>query len=484
MTTLDLPNNWTPRKYQLKLWRYLLGGGKRAVALWHRRSGKDEVALHWAAVAAHTRVATYWHMLPEATQARRAIWEAINPHTGIRRIDEAFPHHLRATTREQEMLIKFKNGSTWQVVGSDNFNSLVGSPPAGIVFSEWSIANSSAWGYMRPILAENKGWAIFIYTPRGKNHGYSTFQMAKDDPEWFCQRNTVVDTQALPQSMLDSELAEYKKEYGEEQGQAFFNQEYMCSFDAANIGAVYGAQMQRMETDGRVCVVEHDPALPVHTAWDLGRSDYTVIVWWQVIRGEIRIINHYEVSNADVEDLAEKLYGRRIEITRRDQRTGRVLEFGLGEVIDAKVAAYNYGTNYVPHDAAAKLLAANGRSFVQQLHDLGVKTRVVPAGTDENGHAATRAMLDRSYIHSDLDALVEHLKQYHYAWDNDKKMMSRKPVHDKHSHSCDAVKIIARVWESPEGEKEKPKPVFFEQMLSKDIFKLDSPVYEGYNRIM
>jgi hypothetical protein len=36
-------------------------------------------------------VGTYWHMLPEASQARKAIWDAVNPHTGKRRIDEAFP---------------------------------------------------------------------------------------------------------------------------------------------------------------------------------------------------------------------------------------------------------------------------------------------------------------------------------------------------------------------------------------------------------
>ena len=83
-------------------------------------------------------------MLPEATQARKAIWTAINPHTGIRRIDEVFPHELRANTNEQEMFIRFLNGSTWQVVGSDNFNSLVGSPPAGVVYCEWSLANPAA----------------------------------------------------------------------------------------------------------------------------------------------------------------------------------------------------------------------------------------------------------------------------------------------------------------------------------------------------
>ena len=110
-------------------------GGKHAELIWHRRSGKDEVALHRTACAAFERRANYWHMLPEASQARKAIWDAVNPHTGKLRIDEAFPHEIRAKTLNNEMQITFVNGSSWQVIGSDNYNSLVGSAPAGIVYS-------------------------------------------------------------------------------------------------------------------------------------------------------------------------------------------------------------------------------------------------------------------------------------------------------------------------------------------------------------
>jgi len=123
---IRLPNGWSPRDYQLPAWNYLERGGKHAELVWHRRSGKDEVCLHRTAVASFERVAGYWHMLPEYAQARKAIWDAINPHSGKRRIDEAFPPELRSFTRNQEMQIGLKNGSTWQVVGSDRYDSLVG----------------------------------------------------------------------------------------------------------------------------------------------------------------------------------------------------------------------------------------------------------------------------------------------------------------------------------------------------------------------
>ena len=136
MSDIVLPhNNWRPRADQMALWNYLEGGGTRAVEIAHRRWGKDDIALHYSACAVHERVGVYWHMLPEKEQARKAIWEAVNPRTGMRRIDEAFPQALRKNTRDTDMFIRFKNGSTWQVVGSDRFNALMGSPPIVVTFS-------------------------------------------------------------------------------------------------------------------------------------------------------------------------------------------------------------------------------------------------------------------------------------------------------------------------------------------------------------
>ena len=96
MSQILLPHNWRPRDYQLGLWQYLWNGGREALEVAHRRWGKDDVALHWTAVAAKQRVGVYWHMLPQAAQARKAIWDAVNPHTGKRRIDEAFPREIRS----------------------------------------------------------------------------------------------------------------------------------------------------------------------------------------------------------------------------------------------------------------------------------------------------------------------------------------------------------------------------------------------------
>lgn len=95
MREIEIPHNgWRPRDYQQPFWDYMSQGGmagKHAELIWHRRAGKDECMLHLGAKAMTQRSGTYWHMLPLANQVRKAIWESVNPHTGKRRIYEAFP---------------------------------------------------------------------------------------------------------------------------------------------------------------------------------------------------------------------------------------------------------------------------------------------------------------------------------------------------------------------------------------------------------
>lgn len=439
MSDIIVPHNWKCRPYQNELWNYLHNGGKRAVAVWHRRSGKDEVALHWACVAAHQRCATYWHMLPEASQARKAIWDAINPHTGKRRIDEAFPMHLRHSTREQEMLIKFLNGSTWQVVGSDNYNSLVGSPPAGVVYSEWSLANPLSWGYIRPILAENGGWSLFIYTPRGRNHGADLYESARQSQGWLAQKITVENTDVFTTPQLAQELKEYEREYGKTVGTAIFRQEYHCSFDAAVLGAVYGEWIEKAEAEGRITNKIFDPDLPVYTAWDIGHSDATAIWWYQVAGQEIRLIDYYEATQQDVWHFAERLYGREITVNERDERTGVVKRFTLGSPIaeHSHRQHYKYVRSYLPHDAVRKLLEAGGRSVMEQLAEFGIKCASLRATTPANQFAATRQILPRCWFDAErtYDG-VKCLKNYHFDWNSERKVLSEKPIHDWSSHGC------------------------------------------------
>ena len=426
-----LPNNWKPRPYQLAAWQYLEGGGTLLYEVAHRRWGKDDVALHWTAFGAHKRVGNYWHMLPQASQARKAVWDAVNPHTGKRRIDEAFPKEIRATTRENEMFIKFLNGSTWQVVGSDNYDSLVGSPPVGVVFSEWALAKPQAWAYLRPILAENGGWAAFITTPRGNNHAARMFEAFKKNPKAFVERSTAKDTNVFSEEKLEEERLSYLSEFGPQVGKALFEQEYLCSFDAAIVGAIYAKEIQLAKDNDRIKKVPYDPEKLVFTAWDIGRKDPTAIWFYQKHGSEIRFIDYYE-------------------------DTGEPITHYLS-ILQSK--GYKHDTLYMPHDAFnVNMLALKGKSIADFVSANQFRVEQAPKMSLNNGINSARLLLGKAYFDEEkcrpgLDALTN------YRWDFNKRLdeLKQTPLHDWASHGADAFRYAAVSMTS--GEKPKLKPI-------------------------
>lgn len=435
MTEIVLPNNWVPRPYQRPFWKAMERGYKRAIAIWHRRAGKDDAVLHWTATAAHTRIGGYWHMLPQANQARKAVWNAINPHTGLKRIDEAFPRELRKKTREDEMLIEFKCGSIWQLVGSDNFNSLVGSPPIGITFSEWALADPAAWAYLSPILEENGGWAAFITTPRGKNHAYRMLKNAQAHPEsWFAEVLTIEDTGIVSSERYDELKAERSAEFGEVFGEALCEQEYRCSFEAAVLGAYYSKELADADKAGRVGDLLADPTQPVHTAWDLGVDDSNSIWFFQVLGGGIHVIDYYESSGVGVEHYVK--------------------------VLEEK--GYPYGHDLVPHDAKVKEWGS-GRTRIETMLALKRSPFLVPLHPVSDGIQAVRKTLavtrfDESRCLRGLDAL----RNYHTDYNEETRVLGKTPVHDWSSHGADAFRTLAMGWrELAKIEVQAPKTDFF-----------------------
>ncbi len=414
----SLPNLWKPRAYQLKLWEYMEKGGKRAVAIWHRRAGKDSLSINWAAVAASKRAGVYWHMLPTQAQAKKVIWDGIDKY-GRRIIDQAFPKAFVKKKNEQEMKIETINGSIWQCVGSDNYNSLVGANPVGVVFSEYSIANPAAWDFIRPILAENGGWALFIYTPRGRNHGARLFDAAKNADGWFAQKLTAGETERI--SRIVGEVPPVTKEVIEAERAAgmdddMIEQEFYCSFDAAVKGAYYGKYITSLEEEGRIGDVPHDPSRPVYTAWDLGVDDSTAIWFFQNNGVECRIIDYYEASGAGLDHYV------------------RVL----------KEKPYTYtNKNIFPHDIRVTELST-GKTRLESLAGLGVRGKVLQRLSVEDGINAVRLLLpicrfDAKKCHDGIEAL----RLYQKVWDERRGVFQQRPLHDWTSHAADAFRYLA-----------------------------------------
>lgn len=418
---ITIPHEWEPRAYQWPLWCYLVNGGRRAAVVWHRRAGKDSLALNWTCVAAHMKVGVYWHMLPTLKQGRKVVWENITG--GKRVIDHVFPEELRESTNDTEMRIKLKCGSIWQVVGSDNYDSLVGANPAGVVLSEYSVADPAAWRFLSPILAENQGWAVFIYTPRGKNHGYKLFQMAQKNEKWYSELLTLESSNAYPLDIVEEE-----RESG--MPEEMVQQEYFCSFDSGVIGAYYAKLLSKLDKSGRYGTFPYDPKFPVCTGWDFGIDDDTVIWFIQLIGpSEIRVIDYYSNRGLGMDEYVKVLTEK----------------------------PYTYSDHYFPHDGKArgKWVARSGKDIFESLMNqyATIVSRELKLA-DEVGVQAVRSILPRCTFNRETTEVgFDAMTMYRSAFDE--KTQTYRPVHDWTSHSADGFKTFALGFQERRPEQKR-----------------------------
>lgn len=217
---IEIPYKFEPRPYQKPLLDAIRDGIKRAVYVVHRRGGKDKTCWNLTIREAIKKKGVYFYMLPTFAQAKKVIWDGIDK-SGVAFLDH-IPSEILSNLNNSEMKIELINGSIIQLVGTDNIDRVVGTNPIGVVFSEFSLMKEAVWEFIRPILAENGGWAVFNFTPRGTNHAWKVLQQAKDNSNWFTAVLSVEDTGAIDKEALDEE----KKSMPED----LFQQEFMVKF--------------------------------------------------------------------------------------------------------------------------------------------------------------------------------------------------------------------------------------------------------------
>jgi len=397
------------------------------------------------------RKGNYWHMLPEYAQARKAIWDAINPSTGKRRIDEAFPPEIRSYTRNDEMQIGLKVGSSWQVVGSDRYDSLVGTTPVGIVYSEWALANPAVRAYLRPIIAENQGWQLFITTPRGRNHAYTTLKAAERNMraggDAFAQVLDALQTGVFTEAQLAAELAEYISTYGEDYGRAKYEQEYLCSFEAANLGAILARAIGIAEKEGRISdEIQFDPyGQPLEIFADIGRRDTATWWFWQSQVGGYQVVDHDSGWGIDAEEWCYRLKERIEHYTVEGRKTA------LGRI-------------WLPHDARAKTFSAK-RSAVETFIDcFGAEhVAITPNSAKADRINAARVLIPRiKFNATKCEKGLEALRAWSFEFDEEKKTFSSEPLHDWASHDGDGFSygcLVMRQAEPPPAPKPPPRGI-------------------------
>jgi hypothetical protein len=355
----------------------------------------------------------FGYVAPYRSQAKSVAWDYL----------KYFSRPITKQSNEADLIIELLNGAKIRLFGADNADAMRGLGFDGLYLDEYGDFKPSVWGnVVRPALSDKQGWCVFGGTPKGKNQFWNIYETSKKLPnEWFSLSLPASKSKLLPESELQAAQAQLAEDQ--------YLQEYECSFEAAIIGAIWGTEMRKVSEDGRITKVENQLEVKTHTAWDLGHTDDTAIWWYQVIAGEIHIVDFFALSGGTIEEFVTKI----------------------------KEKPYNYGKHYLPHDARARTLASGGKSVIEQMAaHLGINNlAIVPSLTVQDGIQAVRMALPRCWFDAEKCADgIEALRQYQREYDEDKKAFRQTPKHDWTSHPADAMRMLAISWR--EEPKDKP----------------------------
>ncbi len=180
------------------------------------------------------------------------------------------------------------------------------------------------------------------------------------DPTMRCVKINYTDNPWFPASLEKVRLRDFKN------NEAQYDWIWNGNFNINAEGAVYAKWINARETAGALRRDLYDPLLPVYTAWDIGRTDYTAIWWFQTSGGEIRLIDYYMNHRQGPQHYFEQILGYYI-VPDGVTDKGKVI-YKRGEPIPelARRREFKYSKHHVPMDATNKIFAANGLSVVQQ----------------------------------------------------------------------------------------------------------------------
>jgi len=374
-----------------------------AVLCCHRRFGKTVMMINHLIRSAMTnknhnpRLA---YIAPTYSQAKKIAWDYLKYYT------QKIPG---TKWNESELRCDFINGARISLLSSENPDSIRGIYLDYCVADEASQINQNLIDeVITPALSDRRGKLVLVSTPKGMNNiFYDYYQKAQHDDKWFLYKAKASETKIIDQEELDAALAVM--------GLAKFKQEFLCDFTGTSKGSIYGDLVNELEDNKRIGGVPYDPAHLVNTAWDLGYTDATAIIFFQQINHNIHIIDYYSNEKEALPHYAEYL----------------------------KNKDYIYGNHYAPHDIEQTDFSS-GYTRREVANNLGIRFRVVNRTSLEDGIHAVKMILPRCKIDSDkCSDLLIALRHYHRKYNDKERVYKLKPVRDFSSHPMDALRYLA-----------------------------------------
>ena len=158
-----------------------------------------------------------WYCAPTYRAARDICWDMLT---------KQIPPEYMVKTNETALTINFKNGSSISLKGAEKPDNLRGRAVDFVVLDEFGDMRPEAWyEVIRPSLSgrHQQGSALFIGTPRGRNHFYDLYGKGVDNDEgWKSYQYTTIEGGNVPPDEIESARADLDERT--------FQQEYEAQF--------------------------------------------------------------------------------------------------------------------------------------------------------------------------------------------------------------------------------------------------------------
>lgn len=326
---MQIPAHRLPlRDYQQEITEALDGDIRQAVLVVARRGAKTYTVFVEHIIPNMVKeVMNVVIVYPTLTQGYKNFWTNVE-NDGFQTLHH-IPKELIASqgNTENDMRLTLINGSTLFVLGATNAEALRGANAKIYFFDEFVDLPSGVLGVVRPITNRNGGKIIIASTPKQDGISGGTFkklhEMAKIRPKQY--------TCYIPgdRFMSKEEMELLRQEYIDEYGNDFlYRQEILLDWGQSSTASYYGEIMSAKDKDGSIGEHPYNPAYPVYTGWDLGRSDSMVILFFQYFKGKPRIIDMISKEGSSIKGMAQEL----------------------------KDKPYLYGWHFLPHDGTVASL--------------------------------------------------------------------------------------------------------------------------------
>ncbi len=183
-----------------------------------RRTGKSRLAAWMLIVnALQADKGHVFYVAPTQGQARDIMWQTLLE----------LAHPVVSNAHINNLQIKLVNGATISLKGADRPETMRGVSLKFLVMDEYADMKPEVFEQiLRPALADQKGAALFIGTPMGRNHFYDLYKYAEleDDESYTAWHFTSYDNELLDPDEIDlakKSMSSYA-----------FRQEFMASFEA------------------------------------------------------------------------------------------------------------------------------------------------------------------------------------------------------------------------------------------------------------